>query len=286
VIFCQDTLLPEGPVCLPDGSWLFTEMRRGTVCHLSADAASRHEVAKTGRPSGLALASNGSVWVAESGNPALLSLRLDGRVSVITEGPPEAPFLWPNDLCVGPDGAIYMTDSGCHVHEMDDIAEPADFYDVPVNGRVFRIDPKGGACEVLDSGLRFTNGIACDPRGTGLYVAETLTGNIYNYDLARGDRRLFANVMLRAPIEHGQVAGPDGMAFGRDGRLYVAVLVQGDITVLNRDGSLHARLEIDGSFPTNVAFGPPGVKTLLVTEGSNDRLLLLDVETDGAPLFR
>ena len=66
---------------------------------------------------------------------------------------------------------------------------------------------------------------------------------------------------------------------------HAAALAQGDITVLEPDGSLHERLEIDGTFPTGLAFGTPGSGQLLVTEGSRNQLLLLAVTIDGAPLF-
>ena len=69
--------LPEGPVALPDGSVLVTELdpRRGTVVRVTPDGV-REPIAKTGRPNGLALARDGSVWVAESLDPALLRLEL------------------------------------------------------------------------------------------------------------------------------------------------------------------------------------------------------------------
>lgn len=61
--------------------------------------------------------------------------------------------------------------------------------------------------------------------------------------------------MIKPPIEHGWVAGPDGMAFDVEGNLYVALLIQGDITVLNRDGGVKERREVDRTFPTGVTYG-------------------------------
>ena len=288
-VLAQDVSNPEGPVCLPDGSWAITEMDRGVVSHISADGQDRREIAHTGRPNGLALDAQGNLWVAESQHPALLRLTLDGQATTVSTGSADLAFLWPNDPCFGPDGAIYMTDSGVLLADMEGVQPPLAAYDMPVDSRVFRIDPTTGECSLLDCGLRFANGIAFGPGGGELYVSETLTGNIYRYTIVdgqvKGGRRLFGNVMIKPPIEHGQMAGPDGMAFDVEGNLYVAVLIQGDITVLGPNGSMVERLEIDGTFPTNVAFARPDERRLLVTEGSRNQLLMLETEADGLPLY-
>ena len=288
-VFAQDVSNPEGPVCLPDGSWVVTEMGRGIITHVSADGRARRAIAHTGRPNGLTLDKDSNLWVAESRYPALLRLTLDSEVTTVSKGSADLPFLWPNDLCFGPDGAIYMTDSGVLLEDMRGIQSPIAAYDVPVDGRLFRVDPTTGECSLLDRGLRFANGIAFGPGGEELYVSETLTGSIYCYTIVdgqvKGGRRLFGNVMIKPPIEHGQMAGPDGMAFDVEGNLYVAVLIQGDITVLGPNGSMVERLEIDGTFPTNVAFARPDERRLLVTEGSRNQLLMLETEADGLPLY-
>ena len=221
MIFRRNVSNPEGPVCLDDGSWAITEMNRGIVSHVSADGGSRWVIAHTGRPNGLALDEDGNLWVAESRHPVLLRLTMEGALTTVSRGDPDVPFLWPNDLCFGPDGAIYMTDSGVLLEAFEGIEPPVAAYDVPVDGRVFRVDPVSGACRLLDRGLRFANGVAFGPGGEDLYVSETLTGNIYRYRIAggwvEGDRELFGNVMVKPSVEHGRVAGPDGMAAHRGG---------------------------------------------------------------------
>jgi gluconolactonase len=292
MLFTQDVSNPEGPVALPHGTWAFTEMGRGIVSHVSADGTGKRTIAHTGRPNGLALDGDGHLWVAESKHPALIRLTMDGKATTISTGLADLPFLWPNDLCFGPDGAIYMTDSGVLLRDFEGLQPPEAAYDLPVDGRVWRIDPVDGACTLLDRGLRFANGIAFGPEGEHLYVTETLTGNVYRYRIREGrvagERRRFGGpqaVMIKPPREHGRVAGPDGMAFDVEGNLYVAVVTQGDVTVLRPDGSVKERLEIDGTFPTNVAFARHGVGRLLVTEGSGDQLLMLEVPTAGLPLY-
>ena len=114
MIFFSGLIDPEGPVALPDGSWLCVEGgSRGRVTHIATDGRSSQIVAATGRPNGLAVDGEGYIWVAESEAPSLLRVTLDGRVDVVAlHGAEASLFLFPNDLCLGADGAIYMTDSG------------------------------------------------------------------------------------------------------------------------------------------------------------------------------
>ena len=89
---------------------------------------------------------------------------------------------------------MYLTDSGTLNSEfIDGLAIRADFATAPYDGRVYEIDPRESrVLRVLDRGLRYTNGIAFGPDGR-LYVAETLSGDIFAYDLGetfRGDNTL------------------------------------------------------------------------------------------------
>jgi gluconolactonase len=289
VIFARDVLGPEGPVWLPDGTLVFTEMARGIISHIEADGSNKRQIAYTGRPSGLAIDRNGVLWVAESKYPALLRVTLDGNVAPVTKGPETMPFLWPNDICIGPDGALYMTDSGALVDQIEVPGEaPWAPYEKLVDGRVWRIDRETGSCQLIDRHLRFANGLAFGPSGTHLYVGETYTGNIFRYSVDEGgvgERELFGNVMVKPPIEFRAVAGPDGMAFDLDGNLHVAVLRQGDVTVLGQDGSVRQRRKVAGYFPTNLAFAPGGDERLLVTEVSQSQLLMYKAAVGGLPLY-
>ena len=121
-----------------------------------------------------------------------------------------------------------------------------------------------------------------------LYVNETLTGDVFRYRWEGGqirpEREVLTNVIdPEAPDD--VFKGTDGMAFGRDGRLYVTVFGQGDVTVLEQDGTLVQRLPLEGKSPTNIAFGPPGEKKIYVTEQGVGRMEVLDVDTEGLPLY-
>jgi gluconolactonase len=289
MIFSEDLRAPEGPVALPDGRWLIVEggAERGCVTLLSSDGQTRSVIRKTGRPNGLAVDHHGQIWVAESKTPALLRLTMDGASEVVATECEGEPFLFPNDLCFGPDGAIYLTDSGVLI---DNLAPNnqirKDYMDVEYDGRVYRIDPRSGEVKKLDSGLRFTNGIAFGADDL-LYVNETLTGNIYRYHWREGKvsgpRELFGNV-IRADAPPGW-KGPDGMAFDENGLLYVAVFGQGDITVLNGSGKVTKRIRTGGILPTNVAFALPREHRIHVTDYEHGRMETFPVDCDGLRLW-
>jgi gluconolactonase len=284
-IFADQLGFPEAPVLLPDGGFLFVEMdaTKGWVIRFSADGKTRNVLAKTGRPNGLAPDRDGFVWVAETAMRALLKMSLDGKYEVIADACDGKPFLFLNDVALAPNGDVYLTDSGIALDEIAPGGElNPDYRKLNYDGRVFRIDPKTRAVERIDGGLLFTNGIAFGPDGN-LYVAETLSGNIYKYQCKNGrvsgKRETFGNVIENFnPVE---LKGPDGMKFGADGNLYIAVFGQGDVTVLGKDGQVVRRIKVQGSMPTNLCFGKKGEKKIYVTEVETGSVQIVDVGTDG-----
>ena len=294
MLFTSGLSVPEGPVLLSDGSFLCVEMGpdRGCVAHISADGQSRRIIAKTGRPNGLAVDKEGIIWVAESMTPlpCLIRMTMDGETEVFLTECDGEPFLFPNDLAFGPDGALYMTDSGI---TFEDFAPGGkirpDWETVPVDGRVYKIDVQTKEITKLDSGIRFTNGIAFDP-DDNLYSNETLTGMVYRYEWKDGEvgpREGFGNVNNPDTDPEGPEGfrGPDGMKFSANGHLYVTVAFQSDVTVLGPDGAVVERIKTDGNFPTNLCFGPPGSKKIYVTEDAKGTMEVFDVDTDGLPLY-
>lgn len=286
--FIDQLGFPEAPVILPDGDFLLVEMdpAKGWVVRVSRDGRSKSVLARTGRPNGLAADREGFVWVAETAMRALLRMSLDGKYEIVADRCQGKPFLFLNDLALAPNGDVFLTDSGIALEEISPAGQlNPDYRSLRYDGRVFRIDPRTHAVERVDAGLSFANGIAFGPDGN-LYVAETLSGNIYMYerrpDGTVGTRQLFGNVIER--FDPAELKGPDGMKFGADGNLYVAVFGQGDVTVLGTDGRVVRRMRTQGSMPTNLVFGPKGEKRIYVTEVESGSVQVLDVETDGLPL--
>jgi len=287
MLFAEGLAEPEGPAVLADGSWLVVEMglHRGCVTHISQDGQSKRLVAKTGQPNGLAIDQQGCIWVAERKTPSLLRVTLDGDCRVFLAECDSRPFLWPNDLAFGPDGCLYMTDSGIACRDfLPDGRFREDYLDIDYDGRVYKIDTRTGGITQLDSGLRYANGICFDAHDN-LYVSETITGMVYRYEWRKGElgpRRGFGNVI--APDAPQGLKGPDGIKFGADGNLYVAVFAQGDVTVLGPEGQLVRRIKTAGARPTNLAFGQPGDHRIYVTEVELGNIEVFDMPCTGLAL--
>jgi len=281
---------PEGPVSLDDGSWLVVEMApgRGCVTHVDNDGTLR-VICTTGRPNGLALAPDGSVMIAESMRASILRIGTDwrngsGEWSVVSDNASGlGPMLFPNDLCFGPDRALYVTDSGLPLEVMQrELLSSSDPTALPFDGRVYRIDVTTGATEVVDSGLGHLNGISVGTDGA-LYVNDTISGDVYRYPFTAagiGARELFGNVIDRSG---SAFRGPDGMAHDVEGNLYVAVFNQSEVVVLDRNGDWTERIPTYGSQPTNVAFRP-GESAIYVTERETGTLHRLAALAPGKPL--
>lgn len=287
-ISVHDLGQPETPVANADGGWTLVEMRgdRSCVSHVGPGESVATIVARTGRPNGVAVDARGRFWVADTDPPALVRFSAGETPRPLLTLADDEPLLFPNDLCFGPDGDLYLTDSGILLEDWAPGGElRSDWATVRCQGRVIRVNPRTLDATCLDEGLQFVNGLAFPPDGRFLYVNEMMTGDIHRYPLREdgsyGLRETVANVTI--PDPDGGFRGPDGMAFSEDGLLWIAVFGQGDVTVVDPEVGVIARFATLGSYPTNCAFGLPGQKLLYVTEAELGQLEVHDVGVGGGP---
>jgi len=113
--------------------------------------------------------------------------------------------------------------------------------------------------------LDYPNGVHV--AGNVLYVSEHLRGRILRYNIEAegrlGKPRTFVDLAkiprpARYPSRY-PLAGPDGLEFGPDGNLYVALYGEGRLLKFSPGGELLGMMEFPARYLTNVAFGRSGV---------------------------
>jgi len=196
--------------------------------------------------------------------------------SVYAAFTPTGPSLL-NDLAFDDDGNLYVTDSFA-----------ATIYQVPAGGGspvVWFTDPRLAGDPFVPFGV---NGIRIDKNNKKLYVSVTaengtLDGVLYRLPLVASPTAADLREFYRYPFVPGLppvLPGPDGIAFGKSGKLYVALAGTSQISVLRPDGTEEARYSgpaanLGGSpnplpwaNPANIAFNNLE-GTLLVTNHAN-----------------
>lgn len=256
----------EGPVFDRAGNLYVTDIPYGRIFRISPTLEWTQVTTYDGWPNGLAIHTDGSIWIADY---RLGILKLDpstGQITTVLAHRNSESFKGVNDLTFDAAGNLYFTDQG-----QTGLHDPT--------GRVFRLQPTGH----LDCLLRNApspNGLVLDAEGKTLFVAVT-----------RG------NQVWRAPLlPDGSVSkvgafqtffgtsGPDGMAMAADGSLAVAHASLGVAFVLSPRGEVtHVVESPSGATVTNVAFRP-GTCELVMTESSSGTVLTATLPGPGLTL--
>lgn len=202
-------------VLVEDDGHVLTGVDGGRVLRLRPDGKQVTEIAHTGgRPLGLQFLpdGDGDLLVCDAYRGLLRLDRRTGETAVLADSAGGRPIKFCSNAAIAADGTIYFTDSSSRFgfHEWK-----ADLLEHTGTGRLLRRSPDGSVDVVLD-GLQLPNGVALDPTGESVVVAET------------GDFRL-TRVALSGPAagkaeSMGFLPGyPWGISLGTDGLLWVAV---------------------------------------------------------------
>src|SRR5262249_41741602 len=164
---------------------------------ISLDGRVSQFAADTNRANGQAFGPDGRLYAVNV--HGLIAYDADGKPTTIADG------FAGNDLVVRHDGGAFATEPRGN--------DP---------NRVWYVSPKGEK-KVVDTGLRFANGVTLSPDQSLLYVADTRTHWVYSYqvqpDGSLTNKQKYNH--LHVP-DTADDSGADGMRVDRDGRLYVA----------------------------------------------------------------
>jgi gluconolactonase len=250
----KDFGFTEGPVWEPAGTLLVSDEGKNELCRLFPDG--HHEtVMKLGDPDGNTRDSKQRLIVTASVLRALIRLAPDeSRYDVLADRYQGMRLNSPNDVTLGPDGALYFTDPTLDLVK-------GEKQETPFQG-VYRLDRRG-KLTLLIRDLVQPNGLAFSPDGKFLYVDDTDRRTVWRYRFHHNgsvsDGALFAEEK-----SDGERGVPDGMKVDRTGNLYVTG--PGGIWVWNPEGKRVGRILLP-SIPANLTWGGKDRSTLFITAG-------------------
>ena len=185
-----------------------------------------------------------------------------------SSGTSDRPMITPNFPVFDASGNLYVADSG-NWHGN--------------NGCIYRIQP-GGATHVVSTEFsEFPNGLAISPDGKELYVALSNVPSVAKADILADGQLSSPQMVVELPRTI-----PDGLAFDRDGNLFIACYTPDIIYRYTRAEELSVWAEDWESTlissPTNVAFAGEDLKTMVVASLARWHLASVDVDVAGCPL--
>jgi sugar lactone lactonase YvrE len=235
----------EGAAANSKGEVFFTDIPGNKAHKIGADGKVSMLVSGKNRPNGQAFGRDGRLYQIVAGDQKVVAYETDGKETVIAEG------IAGNDIVVAHNGNIYVTNP------------PAGNSNDP--SRVWLIRP-GGEKVVVDTGLRFANGVTLSPDQTLLYVADYRSHWVYSYQI-KSDGTLQHKqryYWLHVPDTDDQ-SFADGMRVDSDGRLYVTTRL--GIQVCDQAGRVNAIIPTPNGRVSNLCFGGENFDTLYATCG-------------------
>src|SRR5262245_24302637 len=241
----------EGPVWDERGFLYVSDEERNKIFKLFSDGR-KEELIALGDPDGNTYDRQGRLIDCASVLRAIIAVTPDGKYTVLADRFEGRKFNSPNDVIVGPDGALYFTDPTLDLVK-------GETQEIPFQG-VYRLS-QAGEVRLLTKDLTQPNGLAFSPDGKRLYVDDSKQRNIRGYDVSRDGSLVNGRIFGEEAGDHHDGV-PDGMRVDKAGNLYVTG--PKGIWVWDSQGHHIGTIEMPEQ-PANLNWGDSDYRTLYIT---------------------
>ena len=250
----------EGPAVNARGEVFYNDVPNSKTYKLGLDGKISQFIADSRKGDGQAFGPDGKLYAVAGGADAIVAYDAEGKPTTIADG------FRGNDLVVKHDGGLYVTNPGWNG------TDPS---------QIFYVSSKGEK-KVVDSGLRFSNGVTVSPDQSLLYVADSRSHWVYSYQIQPDGSLAHKQKYYHLHVpDTADDSGADGMRTDRDGRLYVATRM--GIQICDQAGRVNCIVPTPNGKVSNFTFAGENFDLLVATCG--DRVYQRKLKVRGAPAF-
>lgn len=242
----------EGPVWDPAGFLYVSDEEINKIFRVSLNDGRKEELIALGDPDGNTYDRQGRLIDCASVLRAIIAISKDGKYKILADHFEGKKFNSPNDVIVGPDGALYFTDPTLDLPK-------GEKQEIPFQG-VYRLD-KNEKVTLLTKDLSQPNGLAFSPDGKKFYVDDSQQKNIRVYDVGAEGSLTNGRIFGEEPGGKGEGV-PDGIKVDRKGNLFVTGPM--GIWVWSQDGTHLGTIAMPEQ-PANLTWGGADLSTLYIT---------------------
>jgi gluconolactonase len=247
----------EGPVWDESGYLWVSDETLNKIFKVNVATGEKQAILSLGDPDGNTYDKQRRILDCASVLRAIIRLSPDGKKYDVVANQYQGKKLnSPNDVVLGPDGAIYFTDPNMDLPK-------GEKQELPFAG-VYRIGA-GGEVRLLTKDMKEPNGLAFSPDGKRLYIDDDDQKNIRVYDFGREGTLSNGRIFGTEPWPDDSEV-PDGMKVDLNGNLYV-VGPRG-IWVWDPSGRHLGNIVVPEQ-PANLTWGGANYSTLFITAGTS-----------------
>ncbi len=240
---------PEAVAWGPDGR-AYAGGEAGQLYRFGLDGGVIEEVTRVqgGFLLGLAHDADANTYACDDRLACVHRITPEGKVTTYADGNAGQKMRVPNYPVFDDHGNLYVSDSGAWGAR---------------DGFIWKVAP-GGTAEIWDRQANgFTNGMCLSADGRWLYVAESCPPLISRVAIEADGSAGKREVLIELPRQV-----PDGLAFDARGDLYISLYNPNIVYRLTTSGELVTLYDDWEQLmlvaPTNIAFGGPNLKTLII----------------------